>query len=73
MKTKYKFIHFKQLENSLWACNNNKSLDTLGYVEYYPRWKQYVFSTLSPDVVFNVSCLNDIADFIKQLKNKIGE
>ena len=71
MKTKYKFIYFKQLENSLWACNN-KSNEPLGYVEYYPQWKQYVFSTLTPDVVFNVSCLQDIIHFIKQLGNNNG-
>ena len=69
MKTKYKYIYFQQHENSLWEIKNNKSKGTLGYIEYYPTWKQYVFTTETTTAVFNISCLLDIVDFIKQLSN----
>lgn len=68
MKTKYKFIYFEQLESSLWLCKNNKSKATLGLVQWYSKWKQYVFSQYSEDVIFSVDCLKNIIDFIEQLK-----
>jgi len=70
MKTKYKFINFEQHENSLWSIKNNKSKDILGYVEYYPQWKEYVFVNYPlKEMVFSVKCLLDIIDFIKNLAN----
>lgn len=75
MKTKYKYIHFEKInENDAdsdaeWDCKNNKSKCVLGIIEYYGRWKQYVFEAYG-DCVFNVDCLNDIVDFMKQLPRK---
>lgn len=82
MKTKYKFIHFEKIDNGLWSCHNNKSCDELGNVEWYPRWKQWVFvpRVFVPRVfvpisetLFSVDCLKDIQDFVGQLaKQKVG-
>ena len=46
---------------------NTKNEDVLGYIYYEQKWNQYVF-TSQPDIIFSVSCLQDIIDFIE---NKI--
>jgi len=40
----------------------------LGYIEWYPRWGQYV---LQPEdtAVFSADCLRDLALFIAKCKN----
>ena len=71
MKTKYKHIHFAEAMisgvNKTYWCKNNKTDGILGLVEYYPPWRKYVFST-DGDCVFDISCLADIIDFMKQLE-----
>ena len=67
---KYKYITIKQLEEEVfnekpvYRIYNNKSGDQLGVLSYYKPWKCYVFSTRE-DYVFNISCLVDIVDFMK--------
>jgi len=67
MKTRYKFIHFKQTGEKFYLVFNNKSKCVLGKIEYFYQWRQYVFSA-SPLAIFSASCLDDISDFIGQLK-----
>lgn len=71
MKTKYKHIHFiDSLDDDVkpaYLCYN-KADEVLGRVEYYPTWKQYVFCTVTTDIIFSRSCHIDIAHFIGQLK-----
>ena len=77
MKTKYKYIHFKKMEETLpdkngrWIYNiiNNNSKTILGDVFYYYKWKQYVFTQAEENMIFNKSCLLDIIDFINQLSD----
>jgi len=73
LKTEYKYIVFKftdAADHKKGAeCLNKKSGTILGYVEYYTPWKQYVIE-FREDFVFNVSCLKDIADFLRQLNNE---
>lgn len=67
MKTKYKFIYFKQMiEPGCWECLNNKRNDTLGYLKYYKVWKEYILKS-EDFVFFSASCLDDISHFLKQL------
>ena len=72
MKTKYKFIHFIKIEDktktSVWDCKSNRTNFLLGVIKWYLPWRQYCFYTMGADVVFNVGCLEDINDFIRQLK-----
>ena len=65
MKTKYKYIHFEKIDD-WWLCRNNRSNDELGRLDYYKRWKEWVFES-ERGCVFNNSCLRDIADFLDQL------
>ena len=69
MKTKYKFIHFEKLSDDpeVWVCNNNRSIGSLGRIEYYAPWRQWVFSAVDT-AVFNDQCLKDIAHFIGQFR-----
>ncbi len=43
---------------------NNRTHGQLGILSWYKPWKQYVFSG-QPECVFNLSCLEDVIDFIK--------
>ncbi len=75
LKTKYEYIHFEKeimpasKKTLVYSCRNNRSGDELGYVKWYSPWRQYCFF---PDemVVFNVGCLNDVVDFIGQLRGQ---
>ena len=72
MKTKYKYIHFNETVKGTWYCYNNKTESDLGCVEYYKRWKQWVWvwgriGEFEQDRVFNGQCLEDIIDFLGQL------
>jgi hypothetical protein len=70
VKMGYKFIHFERAANQTtiqkhpwWWCRSNSSPTTLGTVEWYTLWEQYVFSP-SKETVFSADCLLDIVDFI---------
>ena len=67
----YKYIHFVKLEQkaktSVWACCNNRSGSELGQIKWYGPWRQYCFFP-EMEMVFSASCLEDINDFIEQLK-----
>ena len=70
MKTRYKFIHFRQArQDGVWFCFNNNNGDSMGVVEFYKRWKQYVID-FGEGCVFKNQCLKDIADFLEQLNKK---
>mgnify|MGYP001615894587 CR=1 FL=1 len=66
MGKKYKFIYFVKQEDDVYNCCNNRSDDVLGQVRWYPMWKQYCYYP-KEDTVYNVTCLNDINDFIGSL------
>ncbi len=69
MKTKYKFIHFNKCpDGSQWdyILHNNKTNDILGFIFYYPQWKQSVIE-FEEKCVFNNQCLFDITNFLHQL------
>ena len=74
MKTEYKHIKFVQtVLNGCWNCLNRESGDVLGSVSYYKPWRQFVFEPDElGDIIFNSSCLRDIAHFLNQLNEKRG-
>lgn len=77
MKTKYKFIEFKLIEEkpktSVWICYNNRGKYRLGIIRWYPLWRQYCYFTTDEEAVYSKGCLEDIIDFIKQLDQKRKE
>lgn len=72
MKTKYNHIHFnedmEQLDPDMpvYICRNNKTDSMLGTVVYYLPWRKYEFIG-EEGAGFDISCLTDIIDFMKQL------
>lgn len=66
MKTKYKYIYFKEWTN-FWEVLTNKNNLLLGTIYYYTPFQQYSFSP-TEHTTFSPDCLADIIDFIKQLE-----
>ena len=66
-KTRYKYVHFQEgLYDNEYICIATKAEVLLGSIKYYAAWRQYVIEFESK-CFFNVSSLNDIAHFLKQL------
>lgn len=73
LKTKYKWIRFEKAGNQ-WECINT-SEETLGHIEYENGWRQFVYipwDGAHGNIMYNFRCLEDIADFLKQLNNTKG-
>jgi hypothetical protein len=80
MEKTYKYIHIKEYEKipnrktKVYAVINNASNYVIGYIEWYPAWRQYCFCPKG-DTVYSVGCMNDIIDFIgiatKELRNNV--
>jgi hypothetical protein len=76
MKSKFKHIYMDHIgltkygesEKGAYEIRNNKSDDLLGYISWYDDWNQYVFESFSDEIIFSVSCLQDICEFIGELK-----
>lgn len=75
MKTEYKHIEFidvsdeyPERKTQVWVCQN-KDNETLGYVEWFNKWRQYCFNCEN-QIILAESCLEDICDFIKQLNEE---
>ena len=47
---------------------NRRTGDMLGYISWYPQWRQYTFT---PDLMtlFIVGCLEEVSIFITELMN----
>ena len=71
LKTKYKWIRFEKGHSNDWVCLN-KDEECLGIVEYNKGWRQFTFEPDSFRLIFNFRCLEDIADFLKQLNKTKG-
>jgi len=57
-------IKFNQLEQSLWEIKDGGN--TLGFIEWSPGLKQYVFNTFE-NLNFSTDYLTAIVEFIKDL------
>lgn len=66
---KYKYINIQEVDTfnnkPQYKIRNNKSNEKLGLIFYYSPWRQYVFTQIRSDIVFNKGCLKDIIDFIE--------
>lgn len=48
-----------------WTVRNKLSGDSLGQVYWYTAWRKYVFTPLD-SLVFDASCLRELAEFCDQ-------
>jgi hypothetical protein len=74
MKCNFDYIHFEFREYSksgktkVFACLNNRNKNILGWIRWFPRWRQYCFFPEHEiDVLFSSGCLDVISTFIKTL------
>jgi len=73
MKTEYKHIYFEDesylfpnRKTAVWCCFNKNGYYSIAAIAWSKQWKQYCFLP-EDDMVFSISCMGDIIDFIKQL------
>lgn len=66
-----KFLVFaKAIENNhTFYLVGNKASQILGYIDFYTKWCRYVFhSSIDGSFIYDVTCLDDISNFMKELK-----
>ena len=51
-----------------WIIMNAGTGGHLGYIEYRPTWRRYVWGTLN-NAIFDVECTQEIVDFMKAHKD----
>ena len=59
-------MEVKKRKTKLIAIRNKNSDDIIGYIEWYPSWRQYCFFP-EFDTVWNMVCLNDVQEVIQKL------
>jgi len=65
---RYKFIKICDAEmKNHFLVFNLKHGDLLGEIGWYRPWRKYCFCPQA-DTMFTASCLNDIADFMNNIK-----
>lgn len=71
LKTEGKYIDFRlhavspSGKTKTWKVQNRENLTILGTISWFGRWRKYVFEPLA-DMVFEETCMRDIAQFIQQ-------
>jgi len=75
VKKRYKYITIKLAdtplfpkEYSVYRVENNRSRDTLGFIEWHAAWHLWEFCP-NGGTAFSSDCLEDIQDFIRMLTN----
>ena len=56
-------------EDDLWEIRDRGG-GVLGYVDWYSRWKSYVFNSMGEAVIFSADCLREIAGFMERLNKE---
>jgi hypothetical protein len=51
-----------------WRIASRSSDATLGRVAWYPAWRQYTLDP-APNTTFNAQCLDDMATFLRSVRN----
>lgn len=73
MKTSYKWIKFVKIattsvKTSMWECRHHDNT-LLGEVKWYSFWRQYCFFP-DYDMVFSKGCMDDICNFMVELRKE---
>ncbi len=70
-KSTFKHIYIKKVEQNIgkdfYEIRNRKNENFLGNIFWYSDWKQYVFDSEDYNIIFSVSCLRNICEFIEGL------
>lgn len=66
----YKFINMRLIRHApkteVYGIYNNRSGNLLGEIKWYGAWRSYCCHL--KDAIFNIACLDDLKDFIQELK-----
>ena len=67
-----KFLNYTEIDNTgktkIVGVGNNQG-HKLGVIKWYASWRKYCFSPF-PATTFDMTCLNDITLFIKELMDE---
>ena len=55
-----------------WSIRSRTQGSVLGYVAWFPRWRQYTFDPRA-ETTFNAVCLTDIARFLDRVNREHHE
>ena len=70
---KSKYLEFDKIgdtgKTEVWNIISKSSEFILGQIKWYGAWRQYCFWPTT-HTVFNVECINDVANAIKELMEK---
>ena len=73
MNSVYKYIHFVCVgdtgKTKRYSIRNNRTHTELAVIAWYGPWREYAVNTRD-GMVFNKGCLDDISDFLRQLKEE---
>ena len=78
IRHKYKFIHFKVIDPmpgrktvKIGIFSNTEPPGLLSIIKWYPSWRKYCLfyepDLISNPIVMDMSCLNDIGEFLNNL------
>lgn len=51
-----------------WVIQNAAATENIGFIEYRPTWRRYVWGTLN-NAIFDVDCTQEIVDFLRLHKD----
>ena len=67
-----KYLEFRFVEQKpktkVFHIVAKKTDDCIGVIQWYGRWRCYIFMPRGFNPVFNVQCLKDICEFIEKLE-----
>lgn len=73
LQTKFQWITFREVVTKpgrvtrVFECRTNEGNDFLGCIRWYSPWRRYCFMPASSVLVFEQTCLRDIATFLDAL------
>ena len=71
-----RFIRFEargtDYDKPLYCILSKQSGDCLGYVHWYPRWRQWVCG-FEPDTIWSQDCLQDVQRFLLELRAAVAK
>ena len=53
----------------VWRVENKATQEIIGFIKWCKAWRKYAFFP-SYNTIFEQTCLQDITDFLKELKDK---
>lgn len=49
-----------------WIISSAMGGTVLGYIQFHPQWRKYVWSMFNSGIIFDVKCTQEVVDFLIQ-------